>query len=281
MGGMKLIAFNPPSGSIGSPVSGATEGSVLFAGAAGVLAQNNTAFKWVNADTQLQLTAGGATKTPLYIKLAGSQTADAFQVYASDSTTKYVSLSPTANGLLQFYGIGSGEDDDWAGISRSGNGALQIFHRAVSADEGMFLYASTTEGIRMASTLQYGWSSGLPSAAANDTGLGRSAAGVIKITDGSTGIRGFLGGGTSVASATALPLPTGRVFHVTGTTTITSITSTNFQSGAVITLIFDGALTFTDGSNLKLAGNFVTTADDTITLTYDGTNWYEICRSVN
>ena len=40
-------------------------------------------------------------------------------------------------------------------------------------------------------------------------------------------------------------------------------------------------LTFTDGSNLKLAGNFVTTADDTITLAYDGTNWYEICRSVN
>lgn len=266
---------------IGDTITDATEGSVLFAGAAGVLAQNNTAFKWVNAATQLQLTAGGATKTPLYIKLAGSQTADAFQVYASDDTTKYVSLSPTANGLLQFYGIGSGEDDDWAGISRSGNGALQIFHRAVSADEGMFLYASTTEGIRMASTLQYGWSSGLPSAAANDTGLGRSAAGVIKITDGSTGIRGFLGGGTSVASATALPTPTGRIFHVTGTTNITSITSTAIGAGCIITLVFDGVLTVTDGNNLKLAGDFITTADDTLTLGYDGTNWYEIARSAN
>ena len=78
-----------------------------------------------------------------------------------------------------------------------------------------------------------------------------------------------------------MPLPTGRVFHVTGTTSITSITSTGFESGAVITLIFDGILTFTDGVNLVLAGNFVTSADDAITLVFDGTNWYEIARSVN
>ena len=32
-----------------------------------------------------------------------------------------------------------------------------------------------------------------------------------------------------------------------------------------MTLMFQGILTFTDGNNLKLAGNFVTTADDTIT----------------
>ena len=86
---------------------------------------------------------------------------------------------------------------------------------------------------------------------------------------------------SAVASATALPLPTGNIFHVTGTTTITSITSTGLSAGITITLIFDGALTFTDGNNLKLAGNFVTTADDTITLVYDGTNFYEVARSVN
>ncbi len=74
---------------IGDTITDATEGSVLFAGAAGVLAQNNTAFKWVNADTQLQLTAGGATKTPLYVKLAGSQTADAFQVANSSGVVQF------------------------------------------------------------------------------------------------------------------------------------------------------------------------------------------------
>lgn len=86
--------------------------------------------------------------------------------------------------------------------------------------------------------------------------------------------------GADVASAAAI-VPTGNLFHVTGTTTITSITATLIEAGTIITIIFDGILTFTDGSNLKLAGNFVTSADDTITLRWDGTNWYELCRSVN
>jgi hypothetical protein len=84
----------------------------------------------------------------------------------------------------------------------------------------------------------------------------------------------------NVASATTVTLPNdGDVFHITGTTTITSVT-TSWRHRRV-TLVFDGILTFTDGSNLKLAGNFVTTADDTITLVCDGTNWYEQSRSVN
>lgn len=92
--------------------------------------------------------------------------------------------------------------------------------------------------------------------------------------------------GGTVASAAALGLaaagaPLANVFHVTGTTNVTSITTTGLPSGYTVRLIFDGALTFTDGSNLKLAGNFVTTADDSISLVFDGTNFYETGRSVN
>ncbi|HXS58992.1 MAG TPA: glycosyl hydrolase family 28-related protein [Hanamia sp.] len=90
----------------------------------------------------------------------------------------------------------------------------------------------------------------------------------------------FANVGASVASASAIT-PTGNTFHVTGTTTITSITATNVKAGSVITIIFDGSLTFTDGNNLKLAGNFTTSADATITLRYDGTNFYEMSRSIN
>lgn len=92
-------------------------------------------------------------------------------------------------------------------------------------------------------------------------------------------VSNFFKGG-DVASAGTIT-PTGNLFHVTGTTNITSVSGTGIVAGTKITIIFDGVLTFTDGSNLKLAGNFVTTADDTITLAYDGTNWYELCRSVN
>lgn len=128
---------------------------------------------------------------------------------------------------------------------------------------------------------QFGWAGTTTVSDAKDTGLARQAAGVIRCTDGSTAIRCLQGGGTAVASAAAMPLPTGRVFHVTGTTNITSITSTAFAAGVCITLIFDDVLTFTDGNNLKLAGNFATTADDTISLCYDGTNWFETARSIN
>ena len=49
----------------------------------------------------------------------------------------------------------------------------------------------------------------------------------------------------------------------------------------MVVLISQANLTLTDGSNLKIAGNFVGTADDTITLICDGTNWFEVSRSVN
>ena len=85
----------------------------------------------------------------------------------------------------------------------------------------------------------------------------------------------------TVASIAALVIALGqRVVTISGTTTITSLTATG-HNGAVVTLIFAGVLTFTDGGNLRLAGNFVTTADDTITLACDGVNWFEVSRSVN
>lgn len=85
----------------------------------------------------------------------------------------------------------------------------------------------------------------------------------------------------TVASAATIAIKKGqRVVSITGTTGITSITATG-HSGAVVTLIFASTPTVTDGSNLKLAGNFTATADDTLTLACDGTNWYEVARSVN
>jgi hypothetical protein len=89
--------------------------------------------------------------------------------------------------------------------------------------------------------------------------------------------------GQDIASAAAIA-PTCNVHKITGTTSITSISSTATQDypiGQPLTLIFGASLTFTDGNNLKLAGNFSATADDTITLISDGTDFYEVARSAN
>jgi hypothetical protein len=147
-------------------------------------------------------------------------------------------------------------------------------------------YTNNTERYRMGTGGLFSVTGGITlgaSLAAPDVGLFRLSSGVLKVSNSAAGTVsvGFVGGGANVSSATALPAPVANVYHVTGTTTITSITSTNIGTGTCIVLIFDGVLTFTDGSNLKLAGDFVTTADDTWTGCYDGTNWYETGRTVN
>lgn len=83
--------------------------------------------------------------------------------------------------------------------------------------------------------------------------------------------------GTAVASAATI-VPTGEVFHVTGTSTITAITSTGILPGAKMTLIFDSTAGITKGATLVLVSSFSANAGNSITLVYDGTAWYESGR---
>lgn len=106
-----------------------------------------------------------------------------------------------------------------------------------------------------------------------------------------TAIRLQTAKGAAVASANNLTLGLdGNTFHITGTTTINAITIANWQAGSVIRLIFDGSVTVKNNTAggggtavMKLAGaaDFSATADDVLTLVYDGTSWFEQSRSVN
>lgn len=85
-----------------------------------------------------------------------------------------------------------------------------------------------------------------------------------------------------VASAATMVIPDAPFLNVTGTTGITAITGITGREP--ITLRFASSLTVTNGAALKLAGgvNFSATADDLLTVVCnDGTNWVEVCRSVN
>jgi len=104
--------------------------------------------------------------------------------------------------------------------------------------------------------------------------------GILLIGANSRGQHNIHDASVSIASAATITLPsTGEYFNITGTTNITSVTA-SWRDRRVV-LKFAGALTFTDGNNLKLAGDFTTSADDTITLVCSGTNWYEESRSAN
>ena len=85
----------------------------------------------------------------------------------------------------------------------------------------------------------------------------------------------------SVASAAPLQLPdSGNVFLITGTTAFSDINSKT-QVGRIVTLKFAGAVQIYVSATNLLAGNFLTTANDTLTLMCDGTAWNEIARSIN
>lgn len=291
------------------PFSSANSGGVVFVGTAGQLAQNSDTFLWSNTSTRLIVgfNASESTTTNLEINRDQANAVEslvAFGTARSGILDGYMARGtraiPTATQaddtllLLTGRGFGAsafpsasrlrllfGASENWTDAAQGTYLSIFLTGTGGVTTSNFFRFYSTS--FNAASGVQFGWTSGAtnPTTATLDTGFARYSAGVIRSTNGGTSITGLIGGGAAVASAAAMPLPTGRVFHVTGTTNITSITSTNFASGACITLIFDGVLTFTDGSNLVLAGNFVTTADDTISLCYDGTNWYETARSVN
>lgn len=95
---------------------------------------------------------------------------------------------------------------------------------------------------------------------------------------------GAWGTGPSITAAATIAIPgEGNVFHVTGNTNITNgITVDSARdAGRIVTLIFDGTPTVSDTGTSRLSAAFIATADDTLTLACDGTNWYEVARSAN
>lgn len=88
----------------------------------------------------------------------------------------------------------------------------------------------------------------------------------------------------SIASSSALSIPSfqgaSKAFKVTGTTTINSAVASN-HPGQIVTLIFTSTILVNDSNQLKLAGALNATANSTLTIVSDGTDWFEISRSIN
>lgn len=223
------------------------------------------------------LTVSGATNTRVaFFGSGGVVSDDADLTFATD--TLNATRVMTGAGTAALPAIGWQADNDSGGTGFYRNGANFMAMSLDGTPRSMWL----VNGYQLRSDGTIEWCSTTSLGCSPDTTLRRVSAGVLKLSNAVSGNTfALLGGGANVASATALPVPVAGVYHVTGTTTITSITSTNIGTGTCIVLIFDGVLTLTDGSNLKLAGDFVTSADDTWTGCYDGTNWFETGRTVN
>jgi hypothetical protein len=90
--------------------------------------------------------------------------------------------------------------------------------------------------------------------------------------------------GGYIASAAIITLPAfGNFFSITGTVTITNITTTGWQGGSVVTLLFTQALTLRNGAGgagqlvLRGLANLAVVAGTTHTFVYDGNiSWYQV-----
>lgn len=77
----------------------------------------------------------------------------------------------------------------------------------------------------------------------------------------------------TTASAETISISTrGSLNKITGTAEIKKVNAT--FAGHRVTLLFEKALTVKNGENLKLGADFAATAESTLTLICDGTNWY-------
>ena len=97
--------------------------------------------------------------------------------------------------------------------------------------------------------------------------------------------------GADVASADTIILGNdGNYFDITGTTQINHINNSGWQAGSIVVLQFDASVTVAHNAGsvtgseasilLSGAGNLSATANDTLTLVYDGTTFREVARTI-
>jgi len=150
----------------------------------------------------------------------------------------------------------------------------------INVDSGTSGISQVKKQIGGQSDWQFGWeatTTGNVTLDTFDTGLARSAAGILKVTNGSTGLGSLIAAyrstalGGNVNSATTIT-PTGSVFHVTGVTAIATINLPFVGFVGAITIIPDGIFTTTTAGNIALVST--TVVSKALIMTYDGTKWY-------
>lgn len=221
--------------------------------------------------------AADATKLPLAGgKMTGALNEATAVTLASATTTSIggaASNTVNVSGTTTITSLGTGNDGDFRRVVFAG--ALTLTHNAVSLilPTGANITTATNDVAEFVSLggsnwkcLNYSRNSGQPLVGAADATKMPLAGGtftgqyVEKV-------------GTAIASAATVNLSTatGNTVHITGVTTITAMT---VVSGSAVKVIFDGALTLTNGAALILptGANIVTAAGDTCFVIGDGTN---------
>jgi hypothetical protein len=232
-------------------------------------------FATITLDTAATSSVGGVTaahSTPLFERYGRTLDKDFSVSYAQAAGTNEVICentdgTATAHAKLHAKTTGDGGGNPSVHLEVPGFGSISLgIDNALANNPGVLAYA----GILTSGQLMYLYPAANGGLLAN--------------------VRLQTKEGANVASAGDLTLGTaGNFFTITGTTTINGIAIANWQSGAVIRLKFNGALTLTHNGapsagfgKLLLNGsaNGSPTAGSVYTFLFDGTNWNETSKMV-
>ena len=154
---------------------------------------------------------------------------------------------------------------------RFGNGADNVYAPGAVGQDHRFVDGDgTTRRVTL-----HGDADKISLGSALDTNLYRSAANTLKTDDA------FVHKNVVTLDDTGTPSVAGaNVFTTGGTTAITAFD--DGVNGQIITVISAHSVTITDGASLHLnGGNYAMTDNDTLTLVFDGSEWYETGRAVD
>ncbi len=190
------------SAAIFIPRPGGSSGQLQF-NASGLF--GGAAFSSVAASGNLlTLTAQADADVPLTLKAhSAGQSGDYLQCLASDGTTVRARVGP--NGIVQ----SSFLDASTPGFSLNGDGnapsGMGLFNGLFFWHDGFLsvVVSDPLKYVRVASTYQYTFCSLSNNAGPADAGLSRAAAGVVGVTDGSTGYGSLICGSPSQAANTS------------------------------------------------------------------------------
>ncbi len=254
---------------IGDTITSATQGSVLFAGAAGVLAQDNTNFFWDDTNDYLGLgintpaahlhaVSGAATDITAILQYASSQSANVMEIRDSGGTARTY-FDPLGALILTQQGANSRQSAvDFADFGMNIVGTTNIFrfqgsffnannNTTFGAVDGSFSIRHSTNNVTTASAF----------GASVEIRMGGGSVTDVKVFSSRTSVRSTAGTVNRVAHYDA--------FHLSTSTATQTITSMTFFNVAAIQLNTEDITSITWGSMVD-GSNFSTGTGTTTNL---------------
>lgn len=219
----------------------------------------NNIFKPITGQAGVDLTIQAGSGQSLYLRGPGGT--NVLRVDSSNIITCYSALIPSASATRD---LGSAANL-WRNLYLSGDAQI---------DGGDVTSAATTFNLLNATVTTMNFGGACTTLNVGAALCDFKVAGRIRATTVTT----------FSANDTTPSVAAGNVFVVPGTWTAgNNITAfDDGGAGQVITIIGgDSDCVVVDGANLKIAGNWTAATDATLTLVFNGTNWYEIARSAN